>query len=177
MANPEFSISTIDAISGLQLVEYDCGTDHRGDIYSTFHADSLSDLNLSFVQDKFSRSKKNVLRGFHGDEKSTKLVCCVFGAVLQVVYDARPESTTFGETYSRILSDQAYASLVVPPMVLNAYLVLTEHAVYHYKYAYAGEYFDTERQITMAWNDRSINFKWPINTPILSKRDQFNEPN
>ena len=89
MANPEFSISTIDAISGLQLVEYDCGTDHRGDIYSTFHADSLSDLNLSFVQDKFSRSKKNVLRGFHGDEKSTKLVCCVFGAVLQVVYDAR----------------------------------------------------------------------------------------
>ena len=64
MANPKFSISDLNIISGLKLIEYDCGTDHRGDIYSTFHMDSLCDLNLSFVQDKFSRSKKTFCEVF-----------------------------------------------------------------------------------------------------------------
>ena len=102
---------------------------------------------------------------------------CVYGSVLQVAYDARTQSGTYGKLYSRILSDHSYCSLLLPPMVLNAYLVLTEHAVYHYKYAYKGEYFDTEDQITLAWNDPTINFEWPVRTPILSKRDEFYESN
>ena len=35
--------------------------------------------NLEFKHDKFSLSKKNVLRGLHGDKKTWKLISCPYG--------------------------------------------------------------------------------------------------
>ena len=55
----------------------------------------------------------------------------------------------------------------------NAYYVISDNAVYHYKLAYEGDYIDANEQFTYAWNDASINIDWPIDNPILSDRDMM----
>ena len=49
--------------------------DHRG--YYTIYDDD----NRSYVKDLSATSSKDVLRGIHGDYKSTKLLTCVHGEV------------------------------------------------------------------------------------------------
>lgn len=54
----------------------------------------------------------------------------------------------------------------------NGYCVLSNEAIYHYKLAYAGSYFDSNKQFTFKWNDERMKIKWKINNPILSNRDE-----
>ena len=56
----------------------------RGNIYTIFDD---SDFNVKFVQDKISKSNQGVIRGFHGDDKTWKLITCLYGRVKLVTYD------------------------------------------------------------------------------------------
>ena len=59
--------------------------DHRGEIYTTWeqnHFRKNFESNLEFNHDKISVSKKNVLRGLHGDFKSSKLILCAIVCVV-----------------------------------------------------------------------------------------------
>ena len=62
-------------------------------------------------------------------------------------------------------------SVLIPPMVGNAFMVESDFALYHYKLAYEGEYIDEDKQKTLKWNDPSIGIEWDCKNPILSKRD------
>ena len=55
--------------------------DYRGQVWTSWE---LRKINKKFVHDKFSFSKKNVLRGFHGDKKTWKLISCVYGKNLNL---------------------------------------------------------------------------------------------
>lgn len=172
MSNPEFKIIEIAEVEGLKAIKYSAHEDFRGNIYTTFRRQSLMSLGGMFDHDKFSHSKKNVLRGFHADYKSKKIVTCVFGSVLQVFCDFREGSPTYLNTHSVTLNHSDLLSYYVPVGVLNAYYVQSELAVYHYKYDYVGDYADVTDQITVAWNDPLIGFEWPTSRPILSERDR-----
>ena len=171
MRKSYFQIMDIEAISGLKSISYSDYSDHRGNIYTTFKKDEMYGISGNFDHDKFSYSKKNVLRGFHADYKSTKIVTCVHGSVLQVFCDFRQDSETYLSKYSRVISYSDLVSFYVPVGVLNAYYVMSDTAVYHYKYSYLGEYADVQDQITVAWNSPKVNFEWPTSEPILSERD------
>ena len=67
--------------------------DHRGFYWTTWKKGIFS--KKKFNHDKFSVSKKNVLRGFHCDFKSWKLVTCVFGKVFFVVADMEKKSKNY----------------------------------------------------------------------------------
>ena len=175
MSIHDFKIKEIDKISDVFKISYQISNDVRGNIYSTFHNDFFNSYKKSFKHDKFSKSRKNVLRGFHGDTKSTKLITCVYGEILQVVIDYRKESPTYLSSYSCNLSEGCGISLMIPPGVLNGYLVLSNEAIYHYKLSYDGEYIDAEDQISVKWNSSEIRFKWPIRNPILSDRDKIKD--
>ena len=125
-------------------------------------------FNLS----KFTTSKKNVLRGFHGDKKSWKLVSCIKGEVLNVVVDYRKSSKNYLKYSSFILNDKNKKSILIPPNFLNSWLCLTKDCIYSYDYYFKGNYNDVKNQISIKWNDAKINFKWPIKKPILSYRDR-----
>ena len=51
----------------------------KRDYWTTWKKNYFSKLN--FNHDKFSISKKNVLRGFHIDFKSWRMVTCIIGEV------------------------------------------------------------------------------------------------
>ena len=144
--------------------------DSRGEIWTTW--DNVYSSKLRFNLDKFTTSKKNVLRGFHCDTKSWKLVTCIRGKILSVIVDYRPKSKNYLKFTSIIMSDKNKKSVIIPPMFLNSWLCLSQDCIYSYKYSFNGKYSDVDDQISVKWNDPKINFKWPNKKPILSKRDK-----
>jgi dTDP-4-dehydrorhamnose 3,5-epimerase len=60
----------------------------------------------------------------------------------------------------------------VPPGFGNGHLVLSNKAVFFYKWSYEGEYPDVKDQFSLNWKDPRINIFWPIDNPILSERDK-----
>ena len=144
--------------------------DFRGQIWTFWEKKYFK--NINFNLDKFSLSKKNVLRGFHGDKKSWRLITCVKGEILSVIVDYRPKSKNFLKYTSYKLNDKNKRSILVPPMFLNSWLCLSKEALYAYKWSFKGKYVDSNDQISVKWNDPRINFIWPVKKPILSKRDK-----
>jgi len=171
----EFEIRESKKIKGIYIVETSVSTDLRGNIWTSFIKEQIGKLiavDLDFKHDKFSTSKKNVLRGIHGDNKSWKYVTCVFGDILQVVVDCREDSSTYLKYESFRINSDNQKMILVPPNMGNAYYVFSDIAVYHYKLAYNGDYIDANEQFSLKWNDKRININWPTNNPILSQRDK-----
>ena len=156
-------------ISGVEVTRPDVHTDYRGDLWTLWNADNH---RFQFNHDKVSTSRRDVLRGIHGDEKSWKLVTCLYGELYFVVADTRTNSPTYHEWDSMILDSRSRKQVLVPPGVGNGFLVLSDESVFHYKWLYPGPYPDVAEQFTIKWNDKKLKIDWPINNPILSKRDK-----
>tara|TARA_Y100000741_G_C18140995_1_gene513118 strand:- start:56 stop:559 length:504 start_codon:yes stop_codon:yes gene_type:complete len=145
-------------------------SDFRGMIWTKWEKKIFK--NIKFNLSKYTTSKKNVLRGFHGDSKSWKLVTCIKGEVLNVVVDYRKSSKNYLKYSSLILNDKNKISILIPPMFLNSWLCLSKDCIYSYDYSFKGNYNDVKNQISVKWNDAKINFNWPVKKPILSFRDR-----
>lgn len=171
----DFKIENSSLLEEVKVISFNSFDDERGSIWTSFKSNelegSLLPVDYSFKHDKFSTNKKNVLRGIHGDSKSWKLVSCPFGSIQQVVVDLRPDSTNFNKWISFELNELNRKAILLPPGFGNAFLVISDYALYHYKLAYLGEYFDVENQFSHSWNDPSINIQWQSLKPILSQRD------
>lgn len=149
----------------------DCYSDYRGDLWTLWKS-GVTFPNVSFNHDKVSVSRKNVLRGIHGDSKSTKLITCLHGEVYFVVVDNRPESDTYLQWDWTILSSSNKKMILVPPQFGNGFYTLSEQSVFYYKWSYDGAYPDVEDQFTLKWNDSRIAIDWPNENPILQLRDR-----
>ncbi len=156
-------------LSKIKIFEDKPFADERGYLWSSWNKKKL---NLSFNQDKFSISKKNVLRGLHGDYKTWKLLSCVSGNIFLVVVNYDPKSVEFLRWQSWNLREKDGMQILIPPNFLNGHLCLSNKCTFHYKLFYKGHYNDVEDQLSVKWNDPRINIKWPISKPILSKRDK-----
>ena len=143
--------------------------DYRGTIWTDWD-DSMDapQPNLS----KFSTSRKNVLRGLHGDNETWKQVSCVYGAFYLVVVDYREDSPNYLEWDSFTLDDKNMKSVLIPPGFLNGHLCLSDECVFHYLFSYPNDYVNSQDQISVKWNDPFLKIDWPIDNPILGERDK-----
>ena len=112
-----------------------------------------------------SYSKKNVLRGLHLQLKKTqaKLITVLQGKIFDVCVDCRKKSKTFGKYFSLILSDKENKSLLIPKGFAHGFCSLTSDVVLHYK---CSNYRHKLSEMTLSWNDKTVNIKWPIKRPI-----------
>ena len=157
-------------LDGVLEIELDSFKDFRGEYLESFNKnDYISNgIDQDFVQDDFSISSKNVLRGIHGDQNTWKLVSCLYGSFFLAVVNNDPDHDQYRKTYEVILSDKTRNQILIPPKFGNGHLVLSEKAIFHYKQT---TYYNREGQFTILWNDEELNIKWPHRKPILSKRD------
>ena len=144
--------------------------DFRGSYVETYNEEQYkaAGINVNFIQDDISVSRKNVLRGIHGDDVTWKLVSCHYGKIYLVVVNWNKASPQFGEWVSFELSDENHLQVLIPPNFGNGHVVLSDMAVFHYKQS---TYYDRARQFTIMWNDPKLHIRWPVSNPILSKRD------
>ena len=158
-------------IGDVRIFEPDVFTDFRGDLWTTWKKDEFP-IDLDFNHDKVSTSRRNVLRGIHGDFKSWKLITCLYGQLYFILVDNREDSETYLRWDSMILDDKKRKLVLIPPGVGNGFLVLSDYSVFSYKWAYEGKYPDVEDQFTIKWNDKRLDIDWPIDNPILQRRDK-----
>ncbi len=126
-------------------------------------------ITQDFVQDDISTSSKHVLRGIHGDQKTWKLVSCLYGKFYLVVVNCDEESKDFAKWESFLLSFRNNLQVLIPPKHGNGHVVLSDHAIFHYKQT---SYYDRASQFTYSWNDPRFNIWWPIKNPLVSQRDE-----
>jgi dTDP-4-dehydrorhamnose 3,5-epimerase len=145
--------------------------DFRGEYIETYNKDFFkkNNINIEFTQDDISVSKKNVLRGVHGDFKTWKLVTCLHGSFFLVVVNNDENSSQYKKSISFTLTDKNRELILIPPKFGNGHVVLSQTAIFHYK---QNTNYDRSSQFTIKWNDSNYNFGWPIEDPILSERDK-----
>lgn len=155
-------------LEGVMLIKPNVYEDFRGTNFESYNASNYYKIPNQFVVDSISTSRKHVLRGIHGDSKTTKLISCFYGTIYFVVLDCRPDSETYQQWQSFTLSDRNKHQVLVPPGCGNAHLVMSDECVFSYK---LDQYYDRESQFTIRWNDDRYGIYWPIKHPILSERD------
>lgn len=174
MSYKDFKVKKSNIISDILIIDPSVFWDIRGNIYTSFHKEHYAKFlnRIEFVHDKFAENKQNVLRGLHGDSKTWKLVSCVCGEIYEVVVDMRPDSPTYKKWDAFELSSDKYKQILIPPNFINGYYVKSKKAIFHYKLAYTGKYFDVGDQMTFQWDDPQFNIDWPCKNPILQSRDK-----
>lgn len=144
--------------------------DERGYFYESF---KHSNLNVDFVQENQSVSKKNVFRGFHfqtGDFAQSKLVRVVKGSVVDIVIDIRPNSLTFGNVFQIELNDTNHYQLFVPRGFAHGFVTLQDDTVFQYK---CDNYYSKEHEAGINPMDAMLKIDWPIDIDklIINDRD------
>ena len=164
-------MAKVSLLSNVSTYSYDRFNDERGQLFTVWKQSDLSEI--SFNHDKVAVSNKNVLRGLHTD-KAWKLITCLHGKIQLVVVNYKQDSSEYLDHMSIILdSDSEYkTSVLVPPGYLNGHLVLSEQAVFFYKWSYVGNYPDVKDQISVNWADPKIGINWLVDNPVLSERDK-----
>ena len=145
-------------------------SDFRGEYVETYNRDLFhaAGVTTDFIQDDISVSTRHVLRGLHGDQKTTKLVSCLYGKFYLVVVNNDPASAQYRQWASFTLDDKKRDMILIPPKFGNGHLVMSDWAMFHYK---QDTNYDRDGQFTLIWNDPAIGLWWPISNPIVSVRD------
>lgn len=159
------------SLPGILKIERSVFKDHRGFYSEAYNEQEYRQhgIDTKFVAVDYSLSRRGVLRGLHGDTKTWKLISCAFGEIYFVVLNYDPNSKFFGKWESFKLSDENGLQILVPPLYGNGHLAISDKIVFHY--LQSEYYYGQENQFVIAWNDSKFNISWPIENPILSKRD------
>lgn len=170
-----FEFKKCGNIDGLYEINIKVYKDPRGFNMENYNEESFFEegLTMKFVQDNYSVSSKNVLRGLHFQRKyqQGKLVRVIKGEVFDAVVDLREGSKTYGAWYGVILSAEKNNMLYVPEGFAHGFLVLSETAEFLYKLS---DFYHPEDEDGIPWNDATVGIDWPISDysmVITSERD------
>jgi len=153
--------------------------DPRGFFFESFNHNKFRELTgkeVNFVQDNQSFSSYGVVRGLHfqqGEHAQAKLVRVLKGKVLDVAVDLRPDSPTFGQHFSAILSEENKLQLFVPRGFAHGFSVLSDHAEFFYK---CDNYYNKASEGAIIFNDPTLNIDWqlPLADILVSDKDREN---
>jgi dTDP-4-dehydrorhamnose 3,5-epimerase len=161
------------SLDGVLLLEPAVHGDDRGFFVETFRANVWGELGIDveFVQDNHSRSRRGTLRGMHfqTDPGQAKLVRCARGQILDVVVDLRRDSDTFGGWDGHELDDANLRQLWVPVGFAHGFCVLSEEADVVYK---CSSYYDPATEAGIAYDDPDVGIAWPNLELLVSERDR-----
>lgn len=162
-------------IEGLKIITPQVFGDARGYFVETYNYEEFKEagIDITFVQDNQSASKRGVLRGLHFQKQfpQDKLVRVIKGEVFDVAVDLRAGSPTFGKWHGVLLSDENKKQFFVPKNFAHGFLVLSEYAEFCYK---CSDFYHPEDEGGILWNDPKIGVKWPIPEGveiIMSEKD------
>ncbi|MCG6553278.1 MAG: dTDP-4-dehydrorhamnose 3,5-epimerase [Candidatus Magnetominusculus sp. LBB02] len=136
--------------------------------YSDFAAFGIKER---FVQDNFSKSSKDVLRGLHYQmypKAQGKLVSCNKGEIFDVAVDIRASSGTFGRWVGAALTGENHKMLYIPAGFAHGFVVMSETVEVIYK---CTEEYSPKDDRGIIWNDPDLNINWQVKSPLVSDKD------
>ena len=132
-------------------------------------------LKVKFPFHVMSFSKKNIIRGLHIQTKNPqgKFVTVIKGKIFDVTVDLRKKSKTYGKYFSKILSAKNSLSIYIPPGFAHGFLSMEKDNIVVYS---CTNYRDANSEISISWNDKNLDIKWPVKDPLVSKKDSMSSP-
>ena len=171
----KITVETCD-IEGLKVITPAVFGDERGYFMETYNKNDYvaAGIDMEFVQDNQSMSKKGVLRGLHFQKEfpQDKLVRVIRGEVFDVAVDLRKDSATFGKWYGVVLSEENKKQFFIPKGFAHGFLVLSDYAEFAYK---CTDFYHPNDEGGLLWNDPEIGIEWPLQEGvelIMSDKDQ-----
>ncbi len=163
-------------LKGCFILEPKVFRDQRGYFIESFNKETfkrLTGISSNFVQDNESNSSKGVLRGLHfqrGEYAQAKLVRVVRGSVMDVAVDIRPNSETFGQHVSVLLSGKNKKQLYIPKGFAHGFVVLEDNTIFSYK---CDNYYNKSAESGIMYNDLDLQIDWKLSAEdlILSDKD------
>ena len=163
-------------IEGLKIISPTVFGDSRGYFMETYNYNDFKavGIDMNFVQDNQSASKKGVLRGLHFQKEfpQDKLVRVIKGEVFDVAVDMRKGSKTYGQWYGVRLSEENKKMFFIPKNFAHGFLVLSDYAEFTYK---CTDFYHPDDEGGIIYNDPEIGVEWPIEEGmelIMSDKDQ-----
>ena len=148
-------------IKDLIVIEPTVFGDNRGFFMESYSKKDFYEIgmNIEFVQDNHSKSKKGVLRGLHFQTQHVqgKLVRVTAGSVLDVAVDLRKDSPTFGKHYLVELTADNKKMFYIPPGFAHGFLTLEDNTEFQYK---CTDYYAPEFDSGVLWDDSDIGIEW-----------------
>ncbi|MFZ0451489.1 MAG: dTDP-4-dehydrorhamnose 3,5-epimerase [Desulfatiglandaceae bacterium] len=161
------------SLAGVLAIEPDIFEDDRGYFLETYQEKRYREIGIDvrFVQDNLSYSRKGTLRGLHFQHPrdQAKLVQVIQGNVYDVVVDIRKGSPTYGKWTGVELSGENKRQFFIPPGFAHGFCVMSESAVFSYR---CSDYYSPESEVGILWSDPDIGIDWPVTEPLLSKKDR-----
>ena len=159
-------------VDGVLIIEPNVFDDERGYFFETYQRQRYADveINIDFVQDNLSFSKKGTLRGLHYQHPhdQSKLVQVIQGEVFDVAVDIRRGSPTFGKWIGQHLSDENKKQIFIPKGFAHGFCVLSDTALFHYK---CSDFYAPKCEGGVLWSDPDVGIDWPIDSPLVSEKD------
>ena len=175
-------VFTKTSIEGVVIVDVRKFEDERGYFLETYKRPDFvkGGIDVEFVQDNQSASRKGVLRGLHFQKQfpQSKLVRVVSGKVFDVAVDLRKNSPTFGRWEGVVLSAENRRQFFIPKGFAHGFLVLSDYAEFCYK---CDDVYHPNDEGGILWSDEAIGIDWPAldgdavfdkTKLILSDKDQ-----
>jgi len=157
------------------LIEPEIYSDERGFFLESYNKKEFSKIvgkEITFVQDNYSKSQKNVLRGMHfqiNPEAQGKLIKVISGEIYDVIVDIRRSSSTFMEWEGINLSSSCKKQIWIPRGFAHGFLTLSDVAEVSYKVT---EYYNPDLESTIRYDDSDLRIDWPkVSKYILSEKD------
>lgn len=165
-------------IEGVMIIEPTAFGDDRGYFMETYQYNDFAaaGIDVKFVQDNQSMSKKGVLRGLHFQKQfpQSKLVRVIRGEVYDVAVDLREGSPTYGKYVGVLLSAENKRQFFIPKNFAHGFLVVSDEAEFVYK---VDDFYHPNDEGGLLWNDPTVGVDWPIEDGmeiILSEKDKIN---
>jgi dTDP-4-dehydrorhamnose 3,5-epimerase len=156
------------------LVEPSLLTDARGYFYEAYKHSAFvqGGIDVNFVQENQSKSKKGVIRGLHyqlNPKAQGKLVRVISGEIFDVAVDMRIGSPTYGKWVGEKLSCENKKMLYVPVGFAHGFSVLSDTARVIYS---CSDEYSPKHESGIIFNDQDLNIDWQVAEPVLADKDK-----
>lgn len=160
------------SILGCEIIKPFQQADQRGEFVKIYNSDyfDLKNLRFEIKEVYYSKSNKNVFRGFHFQlppNDHAKIVFCTQGSVIDFVLDLRLSSPTFKKVKSFELNEANKTAMLIPRGCAHGFFATENNAqlVYLLETVY-----NQSSDCGILWSSLNLDFK--ISEPIVSERDK-----
>ena len=162
-------------LPGAFVIELERLEDERGFFARAFCQNEFEEngLNPVIAQANIAFNvKKGTLRGMHFQyppAAESKLVRCTRGAILDIIVDLRPESSTYLDHFAVELDEENHTALYVPERFAHGYQTLQDRTETSYQ---VGEFYTPGTEGGLRYDDPSLDLHWPLPVAVMSPKDE-----
>jgi dTDP-4-dehydrorhamnose 3,5-epimerase len=165
---PHIEESTL--IKDVQIVTLKPFEDERGYFMETFRKSWFPQRSWEIVQTNRSNTRAGALRGLHYHFHQVDYWYVVAGKIRAGLVDMRPNSPTRGAIQTIEMGEENQLGLFIPIGVAHGFVTLIDATLTYI----VDNYYDSQDEYGVAWNDPDIAIPWGVESPLVSARDEAN---